>query len=489
MDLFAVLDLHRNELRNAKIQNLGTDPTGLAAGDAGVIWFNTTSAQYKVWDGTAARLLNLADSVVGTAPIGATIANGVLTLSIAPATGSAPGSMSAANYTLLSSATSSNTANTLVERDASGNFAAGTITGTLTGTASNASALNNQNGAYYLSRANHTGVQLAATISDFDTQVRTSRLDQLSAPTAAVSFNGQRITGVADPTSAQDGATKAYVDSVAAGFDVKASVRVASTGDVAIATGLTNGATIDGITVATGDRVLLKAQADPTQNGVYVVVAAGAASRATDMSTSSGSSSTSVNPGSFVFVEQGTTNAATAWVLVTQGPITVGTSTLTFTQVGGSGAAYSAGSGLSLVGNQFSAVGTANRISVGAGGIDIAATYIGQASITTLGTVTTGTWNASPIAIAYGGTGATTAAGARTALGASGKAAVVLTGTGSATSFTATHNLGTADHTWAVYDGAGNAVGVDLNRGANADTVSISPAPANGVTFTLVAVG
>jgi hypothetical protein len=63
-----------------------------------------------------------------------------------------------------------------------------------------------------LARANHTGTQLAATVSDFDTQVRTSRLDQMAAPTASVALNAQKITGLADPTLAQDASTKAYTD-------------------------------------------------------------------------------------------------------------------------------------------------------------------------------------------------------------------------------------------------------------------------------------
>ena len=63
-----------------------------------------------------------------------------------------------------------------------------------------------------LARANHTGTQLAATVSDFNTAVRTNRLDQMAAPTAAVPLNAQKLTGVADPTLAQDASTKAYVD-------------------------------------------------------------------------------------------------------------------------------------------------------------------------------------------------------------------------------------------------------------------------------------
>lgn len=74
-----------------------------------------------------------------------------------------------------------------------------------------ADTLEGHAGSYYLDRANHTGTQLAATISDFDTQVRTSRLDQLAAPTADVSLNSHKITNLADPTSAQDAATRAYV--------------------------------------------------------------------------------------------------------------------------------------------------------------------------------------------------------------------------------------------------------------------------------------
>lgn len=64
-----------------------------------------------------------------------------------------------------------------------------------------------------LARANHTGTQTASTISDFDTQVRTSRLDQMAAPTASVALNAQKITGLADPTSAQDAVTLNYITS------------------------------------------------------------------------------------------------------------------------------------------------------------------------------------------------------------------------------------------------------------------------------------
>lgn len=487
MQVFANLSINKNELQNAKIQNLGSDPTP-AAGDVGLIWYNTTSKQYKIWDGAGSHVLNLIDSVTGTAPISSSISNGVLTTSISAASGAAAGSMSAAHYTLLAGASSTNTASTLVLRDGSGNFTAGTITAALTGTASNATNLNNQAASYYLDRTNHTGTQLASTISNFATTVQATRLDQFAAPTGAVALNGQRLTGVADPTSAQDGATKAYVDSVAAGFDVKASVRVASTVNVAIATGLVAGQVIDGITLVAGDRVLLKNQTAPAENGVYLAVSGGSGTRAADFNGNSGSGGNAANPGSFVFVEQGTANSATAWVLVTQAPITIGTTALSFSQVGGA-ASYTAGNGLQLTGNSFAAVGTTNRISVSAGGIDISATYVGQASITTVGTIASGTWQGTAVGLTYGGTGATTAAGARTALSATTKAVVTLTGTGAATSFNAAHNLNSIDHTVAVYDSTNNLVLTDVVRAANTDTVTLSPAPANGVTYTFVAVG
>lgn len=122
-----------------------------------------------------------------------------------------------------------------------------------------------------ISRANHTGTQLASTISNFDTQVRTSRLDQMAAPTSPVSMNSQRLTSVLDPTSAQDAATKNYVDSqlagIASGQTLKGAVRAAPTSNISVAT---PGATIDGVAAATGDIFLLTGQTTGTENGPYI---------------------------------------------------------------------------------------------------------------------------------------------------------------------------------------------------------------------------
>ena len=193
-------------------------------------------------------------------------------------------------------------------------------------------------------RANHTGTQTAATISDFDTQVRTSRLDQMAAPTAAVSLNSQRITNLGAPITATDAATRGYVDAAVNGTDWKQSVRCASTANIATLSGLL---TIDGITVVAGDRVLVKDQTTGSANGIYVA-ASGAWARATDADENA-----EVTAGLAVMVTEGTTNADTQWRLTTNDAIVVGTTSLTFTQIG-AGTSYSQGTGISIAGNVIS---------------------------------------------------------------------------------------------------------------------------------------
>lgn len=237
----------------------------------------------------------------------------------------------------------------------------------------------------------------AAKISDFDTQVRTSRLDQMAAPTTSVSFNNQLITGLADPVSAQDAATKAYVDAVAQGIDAKASVRAATTANIT----LSGTQTVDGVALIAGDRILVKNQSTTAQNGIYVV-AAGAWSRSADADTWNDLIS------AFTFVEEGTTNADTGWVSTVNAGGTLGVTAVAFAQFSSAGA-YVAGDGLTLSGNTFNVGGTAGRITVSADAIDIASTYVGQTSITTLGTISTGVWNGTAIGVAYGGLGLTAA--------------------------------------------------------------------------------
>lgn len=257
-------------------------------------------------------------------------------------------------------------------------------------------SVNSATGAVVLTTTNIAeGTSLYYT----DTRVRANRLDQMAAPTAAVSFNGQRITSLAEPSASTDAATKNYVDSVAQGLDVKTSVTAATTANIT----LSAPQTIDGISVIAGNRVLVKNQTTASANGIYVV-AAGAWTRSTDADTWEELIS------AFVFVERGTVNADVGYVCTVDPGGTLNSTSVTFTQFSGGGS-YLAGNGLTLTGNTFDVVGTANRISVAADSVDIASTYVGQTSITTLGTIATGTWNGSVITVPYGGTGAATLTG------------------------------------------------------------------------------
>ena len=247
--------------------------------------------------------------------------------------------------------------------------------------------------------------------------------------TGSVDVSGKKITNLAEPTADTDAATKYYVDAARSGLDVKASVHVATTANIT----LSGTQVVDGVSLIVGDRVLVKDQSTASQNGIYVV-AAGAWTRSTDADNNPGGEVTS---GMFTFVEEGTINASTGFVLTTADPITLGTTALTFTLFSSSGtliageglsksgntlqvnvsngvtiasdsvqlASTVAGAGLTFSSGVVNVIGTANRITVNADSIDIASTYVGQTSITTLGTIGTGTWQGTIVSPTYGGTG------------------------------------------------------------------------------------
>lgn len=182
------------------------------------------------------------------------------------------------------------------------------------------------------------------------------------AMTGALAMGGQKITGLGTPTAGTDAVTKDYVDSVSQGLDVKASVRAATTANIT----LSGTQTIDGVALSAGDRVLVKNQSTASANGIYDV-AVGAWPRSTDAD-----SNAEVTSGLFTFVEEGTANANSGWVLVTDGAITLGTTGLSFEQFSGAGQ-ITAGDGLTKTGNTLNVV-TANaaRIVVNANDIDLA---------------------------------------------------------------------------------------------------------------------
>mgnify|MGYP001189574863 FL=1 len=151
------------------------------------------------------------------------------------------------------------------------------------------------------------------------------------------------------PANANDAASKSYVDATINGLDVKQSVRAASTAAVTIASDLNVGDTIDGVTLADGDRVLLKDQTDASENGVYTAGASPA--RATDFDANN-----EVTAGAFFFIEEGTSNADSGFVLSTNGAITVGTTDIAFTQFSGAGQ-LTGGTGLTKTGNTLDVIG------------------------------------------------------------------------------------------------------------------------------------
>lgn len=239
----------------------------------------------------------------------------------------------------------------------------------------------------------------AAKITDFDTQVRTTTVTQLAAPVAALDMNSQKITGLADPTLAQDAATKAYVDGVAQGLDIKPSVRLATAASIS---SLSGAQTIDGTAAVTGNRILVKDHTTASQNGIWIANTGGAWTRATDADVWTELIS------AFTFVEEGTTNADTSWVSTVNAGGALDTTAITFVQFGAAGT-VTAGTGLTSNGNTINVIGTANRIIANADSIDIDSAYVGQTSITTLGTIATGTWNATAIGVTKGGLGLTAA--------------------------------------------------------------------------------
>lgn len=309
-----------------------------------------------------------------------------------------------------------------------------------------------------------------------------TKLDGATATDTASTLvlrDGSKRFRAADPSDPQDVATKAYVDGVASGLDVKQSVRAATTTNIT----LSGAQTIDGVAVVAGNRVLVKDQSTASANGIYVA-ASGSWTRATDAD-----SDAEVTPNLFVFVEEGTANADSGWTLSNNGAITVGSTALTFVQFSGAGQ-ITAGDGMSKSGNTLNVGGTAGRITVNTDTVDIASTYVGQTSITTLGTITAGTWNGTDIAVADGGTGSSTAAGARANLGAVGRYTANI-GNNSATTFTVNHAFNSQDVLVQIHDNSSpyGVVYADVElTDANNATVKFSTAPTSN-QYRVVVIG
>lgn len=291
-------------------------------------------------------------------------------------------------------------------------------------------------------RSTHTGTQAASTISDLAATVQAYRLNQFAAPTANVSCGSKEITDLLDPTTAQSAATRNYVDAavqnMAAGIDSKASVRTVSTTNIT----LSGTPTIDGVALVAGNRHLAAGQTTASQNGVYVV-AAGAWTRALDADQSS-----EITPGAFWFVEEGTVNGKTQWRVNNTGAITLGTTAISIVQWGAA-SAYTASTGLTLVGNDFRVNPKANGgIVADATGVSLDATVAVR------------------------------------------RYAATVTHDGATTAFTITHNLGTTDVQVVVRDSAGAEIIVD-NQATGTNTVVLTwgVAQPNATTFRAIVQG
>lgn len=380
--LGAPLDFAKLEGRNFQAHQLGSDPSSPVKGQ---LYYNTGDNTLYWWDGS-----QWVSARGGTA-------------ATPPATTSSLGTVQLAGD-LAGTATSPQ-------------IAAGAVTDVEVAAA-------NKDGAVGTAsmRTIGTGAQQAMAGS--------TRLDQVPAPLGSVNLNGQKIVGLMDPTIAADAATKLYVDSVAQGLDAKASVRLASTGSIAPPTGLP---TIDGVAVVAGDRILLKNQSDPTQNGIWIA-AAGAWSRATDVDTWNELVS------AYVWVELGTTQADTGWICTVDQGGTLGTTAVTWTQFSGA-AQITAGGGMTKTGNTLD-VGSGAGIQVNADTVQVANNGITNAMLAdgAVDLATADVTNTLPVT--KGGTGGATASAGRTGLVASGYYSSATHSAGTTITITAaTHGL------------------------------------------------
>jgi fibronectin-binding autotransporter adhesin len=219
-----------------------------------------------------------------------------------------------------------------------GNVATGgTISAAATITGGNVSA-----GSGFISTTGNVNAGNVNTSSIVGATVTVTSAGAISLAGTEINANSTKLVNLATPTNTNDAANKGYVDSVAEGLNVKASVVAATTANIA----LTGAQTIDGVSIVAGDRVLVKNQTDPAENGIYVA-AAGAWARSADMNT------WAEVPGAFTFVSTGTTYADTGWVCTSDAGGTIDVTAINWTQFSGAGQ-YQAGAGLDLTGTVFS---------------------------------------------------------------------------------------------------------------------------------------
>ena len=405
------IDLNKNELQNAVIQNLATAP---GTPSAGQVYYNTVDNQLYIYNGTRWEVAGNAvmSGTLAARPAAATVDTG--TIYYATDT-----------YLFYYSDGS-----TWTQTNAFGLVTAQTTYSgaSADGTATTYSHSDHTHGTPALSTA--TPIAINGAAGSAGTGTTPSKDDHVHAFTPAqdLSMATFKITSLGTPASGSDAATKDYVDGVAQGLDIKASCRVATAVAGTLATSFANGQVVDGITLVTADRILIKNQVTGSTNGIYTVNASGAPTRSTDADTSA-----EVTNGMFTFIEEGTINGSTSWVLTTPNPIVLGTTALTFTQFSGAGT-YTASNGVLLTGQNFTFAPRANYgLQTGASGAEIKLA------------TTSGLNVSSDLAVGAGnGISVLTSTVAIDSAVVVSKYAVSI-GDGSATSYTVTHNLNTQD--------------------------------------------
>ena len=411
------IDLNKNELQNAVIQNLATAP---ATPLAGQVYYNTSDNQLYIYNGTRWEVAGNAvlSGLLASRPSASTVDVG--TIYYATDT-----------YLFYYSDGS-----TWTQTNAFGTVTAQTSYGAASGngSATTYARADHTHGTPALGTA--TPNAIAGVTGSAGSASTPSKEDHTHAftPAADLSMAGFKLTSLATPTADTDAANKGYVDSVAQGLDPKASVVAATTTNGTLATAFANGQVVDGVTLATGNRILIKNQTDQTANGIYTVNASGAPTRSTDMDNGS------EFPGAFVFVEQGTVNADTGWTCTNNAPVTLGSTNITWTQFSGAGT-YTANNGVVLNGSVFSFAPRAGYgLQTGASGAEVKLA------------TTSGLNLSSDLAVGAGNgiTVLTNTVAIDSAVVVSKYNASI--GDGSATSYTVTHNLNTRDVQVTLYD-------------------------------------
>lgn len=272
-----------------------------------------------------------------------------------------------------------------------------------------------------------------------------------------IDVNSQRILNLADPSGNTDGANKQYVDQRVAGLSWKDEVRVATTTNGTLATAYANGSSVDGQSLVTGDRILLKDQTTQTENGIYTVNASGAPTRAIDADSTADLNNATVS------VTDGTANAGKSYTQTTKNP-TLGSSNLVFVLFGG-GTTYTAGNGLTGA-TTFSVLANGTSIDVSASGVKVA-DAAGGAGLTV----------ASGILAVGAGTGITVAADT-VGIDASIVARKFSASCATANPWVQAHGLGTADAVAQIKEVSTNGVVyADVVVDATNVTVTFAAAP------------